>query len=110
MVKPRKRRGETREDFIERASQEYYADGYHLTEIASKLKCDIFEVYTATIKGKYRTVTPDERDLMINMRRQGYSYSEIAKQLGRSRACVQTRIDAAPKCHVENGYDLSDKD
>ena len=110
MVEPRRKYRESKEDFIKRASQIYYSNGYHLTEIASKLKCDILDVYTATIKGKYRTVTSDERDLMISMYCQGYSYSKIAKELGRSRACVQTRIKTAPKCYVESGYTLSDKD
>lgn len=111
MVKPRKRYGETAEDFIKRASQEYYSNGYHINEIAFKLKCDIIDVYTAvTSDYKCRITTPEERDLMISMYNHGYSYSKIAKELGRSRQCVTSRIASAPQCHVEHGYNLTDRE
>lgn len=111
MANPRKRHGETREEFIERASLKYYSDGYHISEIASKLKCDIIEVYRVITNGCARRVTTsDERDLMISMHKRGWSYSKIAKELGRSRQCVANRINSAPKCHIADGYHLSDRE
>lgn len=111
MIKPRKKYKESMEDFIKRASIEYYSDGYHIAEIAFKLKCDIIDIYSIiTNDCKYKITTSEERDLMISMHNQGYSYSEIAKKTGRSRQCVTSRIKCPPKCYIEHGYNLTDKE
>lgn len=111
MIKLRKRRGETVEQFIERAANEYYKNGYHLIEIADKLDCDLKTVYNAIVDKKYRSVSADERAIMISLYNQGFSYSEIAKQTGRSRQCVKTRIATDAECYVEdNSFYLSDKE
>lgn len=111
MVKPRKRRNETVEQFIERAASEYYKNGYHLAEIADKLDCDLKTIYNAIVDKKYRIVSADERAIMIYLYNQGFSYSDIAKQTGRSRPCVKTRIIADAECYVENNsFYLPDKE
>ena len=110
MIKPRKKYGESEDDFIVRASKAYYSNGYHITEIASKLNCKVIDVYSAVIGGKFRPTTEEERDVMILMYNQGMNYTEIAKKMNRSRTCVMSRIKKPASCNVESGYDLSDKD
>lgn len=111
MVKPRKRRNESNEDFTKRAIKEYYADGYHMIEIANKLKCDIRQVYNVLVSNKYKITTSEEREIMILMRNNGDSYAKIAKTLGRSRACIKARIEKAAGFHIEsNTYTLTNRE
>lgn len=91
-MKPKKYRNETKEQYIIRVSKELQNEGYHISEIASKLKCNKFEIYNILVPEKYKFTTEEERQKMISLRKQGYSLREISKIVGRSHTCVRSRL------------------
>lgn len=111
MINPRKRKNESNEEFLKRATNEYYSNGYYISEIADKLKCDKFTIYNFIVKDKNKITTDDEREVMLSLRSQGLSYREIAAKIGKSAACVHDRIKRPAKYHIENdNYKISEKD
>lgn len=111
-MKVKKLKNETKEQFIERATNLYYSDGYHLSEIADKLKCSKLTVYGIISKnGNKMITTEEERELMIALRDQDFSYRAIGKILHKSHTCVRRRIMQPAKHHITESYDykLSDK-
>lgn len=96
MVKPRKRKSESVEQYNERVSKLYYSEGYHIKEIADKLQIDILEVYNYVSNG-YKITTEAEREEMIHLYNQGYSYTAIGKIFNRSHSCVKDRIERPAK-------------
>ena len=102
--------GETREEYIVRASRILYKDGYSIAEISKKLKVEKVDVYNSLVDLEERRVTTDEeRQLFIELRNKGYNYSEIARMTNRSRITIKTRIESEAKYYFENGYILTDK-
>lgn len=111
MGKPRKKRGESKEAYIKRASTEMYAEGYHISEIAPKLGTTQFVVYNILMSGSNRITTDDERAVMLELRASGKSYRTIAAMVGRSASCVRARIDRPAKFNNRTGdHYLSDRD
>lgn len=109
MIKPRRLKSETINEYNERVSKMYYNDGYHIKEIASKLKIDEVEVYNYVVTGGYRITTDEEREEMIRLRGAGWSISRIANHLGRSRACVRKRIESPAKINCEIHTKFTDR-
>lgn len=103
MTKPKKNSSESIEAYNERVSKLYYNEGYHIKEIAKKLKIDEVEVYNYVASGK-RFTTSEEREEMISLYNKGYSIYSIAKKFNRSRACVRKRIGSRAKisCAINN--------
>lgn len=105
----RKLARESHKEHIERVSRMMFNDGYHITEIANKLKCDKIEVYNSL----YHTnkITDDEeREIIINLYNNGYSYREISDKLGISKACVARRIKSSAKyINTSHEYILTDR-
>ena len=107
MIKPRIRKTESREDFIIRASKEYYVAGLHIMEIVDKLsayEATTIEVYNAVVPTANVT-TEDERETMISLYNQGYSIGRIARMMNRSRDCVRTRISSKPSMNIQTNSD-----
>lgn len=104
--------GENKQIYIERAAKEMYCNGYHISEIANKLKCDILIIRNAvTDINKYKITTEEERQKMINMYECGYSVKYIAKIFNRNESCVNRRIKSKAKFYKKyKEYKLSDKD
>ena len=93
MTKPRRRKTESDESYYGRVCKLYYSNGYHIKEIASIFKLDPIEVYNYVTNG-YKITTNEEREAMVRMYEQGYSYSAIAAKFNKSRACVRHRIES----------------
>lgn len=91
-MKPKKYKNETKEEYIIRASKELQSEGYHISEIAKKLKCDKFKIYNILVPKGYKFTTEEERQEMIRLRNEGYSLREIGRMVGRSPTCVRDRI------------------
>lgn len=108
MTKPRRKKNESIDAYNERASKLYYANGYHIKEIAEKLKIDKIEVYNYVANGP-KITTEAEREEMISLFNKGYSYSSIAKIFNRSRACIKDRIESPAKINCGCNSDLTDK-
>ena len=108
MIKPRKKKSETTKEYNERASKLYYANGYHIKEIAQKLKINEIDVYNYVVVSGSRITTSEERDEMITLYNKGYSISSIAKIFSRSRTCVRERIDNPAKVNCYDANKLTD--
>ena len=109
MIKPRRKKNESNAAYNERATKLYYSNGYHIKEISKRLNIEEVEVYNYITTGR-KITTEAEREEMIRLYNQGYTYSAIAKILGRSRACVTDRIKSPAKCKWQNSPDnLNDK-
>lgn len=91
-MKPKKLKNETKEQYIVRVSKEMQNEGYHISEIASKLKCDKFKIYNILVPEGYKLTTEEERNRMIELRNKGYSLREIGRIVGRSHTCVRSRL------------------
>lgn len=109
MQKPRMRKNESIDEYNERASKTYYTNGYHIKEIANRLKIDEVEVYNYVITKGHKITTEDERRRMINLFNQGYSYSAIARIMGKIRAYVRDRIERPAKINNSGSGNLTDK-
>lgn len=108
MTKPKKNSSESIEAYNERVSKLYYNEGYHIKEIAKKLKIDEVEVYNYVASGK-RFTTSEEREEMISLYNKGYSIYSIAKKFNRSRACVRKRIGSPAKISCGSINTITDK-
>lgn len=112
MNKPRRKNGESIDEYLRRACNILYSNGYHYSEIAKKLKVNKIVVYNILVKRPTnRVTTTDERNAMIKLRGQGYSYRTIANIMGRSATCVHERIKR--EAHLYEDYkenNLKDKD
>lgn len=109
MLKLRKRKNESTNDFIERASKIYYNEGgYHIKEIAEILGVDEIEVYNIVANGR-KITTNDERSRMIQLYNQGYSYSAIGRIFNKSHSCVKERIEHPAKMSYNNSNKLTKK-
>lgn len=108
MGNPRKRKNESDSSFHERSSKYYYSNGYHIKEIAKKLKIDETEVYNYVTNGRKITTTA-EREEMIQLFNKGYSYQAIANIFKKSRSCVKQRIEYPAKISYSTVNDLTDK-
>lgn len=107
MVKPRRLKDESIDTYNERASKLYYSNGYHIAEIAEKLKINEVEVYNYVATG-HKITTEAERAEMISLYNAGYSISAIAKIFGRSRYCIRQRIESPAKLNIKS-TDITDK-
>lgn len=96
MTKPKKNSSESIEAYNERVSKLYYNEGYHIKEIAKKLKINEIEVYNYVASGT-KITTSEEREEMISLYNNGYSIHSIAKIFNKSRACVRKRIEKPAK-------------
>ena len=105
----RKRKNETINEFNERATKHYYNEGYHIVEIAEKLKIDVNEVYNYIVVSRPRVTTEKERAEMIKLYNLGYTYSAIGRLLNRSRTCVRERIQSPAKCRCRRYISVSNK-
>jgi IS30 family transposase len=110
MGKPRRKYGESKEDYIKRAALEMYSEGYHISEIAPKLNTTQFKVYNAVMVSSSRTTTEEEREEMIYLRSKGMPYRDIAAIVGRSESCVRLRVKTPAKFNSRGGHHMSDKD
>lgn len=108
-IKPRRKLCEPIDVYNERVSKLYYNEGYHIKEIAKKLKIDEVEVFNYVSKANYRITTETERQEMIYLYNKGYSLSKIAEITGRSRECVRARIESPAKIHCQEGKELTDR-
>lgn len=108
---PKKKFGENNNTYINRASKELYEDGYHISEIAQKLKCEKLYVYNSIVSEDKKIIDKEERQKIIEMRNNGLSISEIAYKCGRSKSCIRRRLksDSALSNSIKE-YNLSDKD
>ena len=103
MNRPRRKAGESIDDYVKRASVILHSNGYHFSEIAKKLKVDKLTVYNILVHSpRCRITTEDERAIMIELRGRGYSYRKIAEEVGRSATCVRERINSPAKFY--DGY------
>ena len=109
MIKPKRLKNESIEEYNERASKLYYNNGYHIAEIAKKLKLNNVDVYNHVVHNGYRITTESERQEMIALYNDGASYSEIARIFNRSRSCVRERIKAPAKTSGKTGTTLNDR-
>lgn len=100
MIKPRKRKNESVEVYNERAIKAYFKDGYHIKEISERLKIDEIEVYNCVAAGN-KITTEAEREEMIRLFNQGYSYTAISKIFNKSRTCVSERIKNPAKLNFK---------
>lgn len=91
-MKPKKKINETNEQYINRVAKDLYNEGYHMSEIAKKLKCDKFKIYNILVSNSRKYTTEEERQEMIKLRNKGYSFREIGRMVGRSPTCVRSRI------------------
>lgn len=110
MIKPRRKIGESINNYNERVSKLYYNEGYHIKEIAKKLKIDEVEVFNYVSAASYKITTQAEREEMISLRNKGYSYSEIARIVGKSRECIKERIEKPAKINCKVSKELTDKE
>jgi hypothetical protein len=103
MNKPRKKKNESDEAYILRASKLYFSNGYHIDEIAERLDIPLIEAYNDVCHG-HKITTEEERQEMIRLYGLGYSYNAISKIVGRSRSCVRERIKSPAKivCTTKN--------
>lgn len=86
-----------------------HKDGYHISEIVDKLKCDEILVYNTVVKkDNKRYVSDSEIHIMENLRAQGNSLREISKEVGRSKECIRIRLKNRPKLHKIKEYTISD--
>lgn len=108
MIKPRRKKNETTEAYNRRASKLYYDNGYYLKEIAQRLNIPEIEVYNYVANG-HKITTEDERNEMISLFNQGYSYNAISKIFNRSRSCVKRRIESPAKFVYNTDYELTDR-
>lgn len=108
MTKPKRLKNESIDAYNERASKLYYSNGYHINEIAKKLKIDKIEVFNY-VTNTYKITTASEREEMISLFNKGYSYSAIAKIFNKSRACVKDRIERPATINYKRSVDLTDK-
>ena len=108
MIRPRRKINESIDTFHERASKLYYNNGYHIKEIADKLKIDPIEVFNY-VTNSYKITTSAEREEMISLFNKGYSYTYIAKVFGRSRACVKARIEKPATINHVRRNSMTDK-
>lgn len=104
--------GEDKQSFIERTTKEMYCEGYHISEIADKLKCDILYIRNAiTDINKYKITTEEERQEIINLYEDGYSVKDIAKKFNRDETCIYRRVKSKATFYKDyREYKLSDKD
>lgn len=103
MNRPRRKPGESTDDYVKRASVILHNNGYHFSEIAKKLKVDKLTVYNILVRTqRCRITTEEERAIMIELRGRGYSYRKIAEEVGRSATCVRERINKPAKFY--DGY------
>lgn len=109
MNKIKRLKGESIDLYNERASKEYYANGYYIVEIAEKLKIDPVEVYNYVTTNNKKYVTSAEREIMVDLYNKGYSYRAISKELHRSRTCVKHRIEAPAKIYCMPKNELTDR-
>ena len=89
----RRKKNEPIKEFNERASKYYYSNGCHIKEISDKLGIDEIVVYNYVVTSGLRITTSEERDEMISLHNQGYSYTAIGKIFNKSRTCVRERIN-----------------
>lgn len=108
MNKPRKRKNESDEKYYERASKLYYSNGYYIKEIANKLGISDIKVYNYVTNNTNRITTEEERQEMIKLFNQGYSYNAIGRMLHRNHSCVKERIERPAKIVSSNNH-LTDK-
>jgi transposase len=108
MNKPRKRSKETDEAYKLRAIKLYYTNGYHIDEISERLNIPMVDVYNVVSSG-HKITTEEERQEMIHLRNLGYTHSYIANIFGRSRSCIQERINSSAKCTCATATKLTDK-
>lgn len=109
MTKPRKKKNESIDAYNERASKLYYDNGYHIKEIAERLKIDETEVYNYVVTNGRKITTAAEREEMIQLFNKGYSYYAIANIFQKSRSCVKKRIECPAKIGYSTSNDLTDK-
>lgn len=103
-----KKDNESIDQYNERVSKLYYSNGYYIKEIAKKLNIDAAEVYNYVTSGR-KITTASEREEMVNLYNRGYSYSEIAVLLNKSRHCVRERIKQPSKINCKISKNLTDK-
>lgn len=110
MGRLRRKYGEPKEDYINRAIFEMYSQGYHISEIATKLNMTQFAVYNTLMIGSSKITTEEEREVMLELRGNGKTYRQIAAIVGRSASCVHDRINRPAKFNNRIGdHYLSDK-
>ena len=103
MNRPRRKPGESIDDYVKRASVILHNNGYHFSEISRKLHVDKLTVYNILVHSpRCRITTEDERAVMIELRGRGYSYRKIAEEVGRSATCVRERINKPARFY--DGY------
>lgn len=111
MAKIKRKRYETDDEYISRASSELYFNGSHISEIESKLKCTKEEAYNAVVNRQYRIMSPEDRDTIIRLVDNGYSYTEVAKMFGKSPKCIRQRYKTpAKRSRGGKEYILTDKE
>lgn len=104
-----KKENESTEQYNERVSKMYYANGYYIEEIANKLNIDMAEVYNYVTKGRRKITTEAEREAMIDLYNKGCSYSEIGLLFNKSRQCVRERIKRPCKTTCKVSKNLTDE-
>lgn len=107
MTKPRKEAKESVEAYNKRACKLYHENGYLIKEIAIKLKLTEVEVYNYLSNNPI--TTEEERERMIKLRDQGLSIRAIAKEVGRSKTTVRTRLGCPAKVNCSCKSILNDK-
>lgn len=101
MGNPRIKKNESVEAFNQRSSKYYYSNGYNIKEISMKLKISEIKVYNYVAHGR-KITTDEEREQMITLFNQGYSYTAIGKIFNRSRTCVRKRIQSPARVRCSN--------
>lgn len=108
LIKPRRKKDESIDEYNKRVIKLYYGDGYHIKEISNKLKIDEIEVYNCVTNGK-KITTEAEREEMIHLYNQGYSYNAIGRIFNKTHSCVKERIEKPAKIICKSNNKLTDR-
>lgn len=107
MTKPKKKAKESVEAYNKRACKLYHENGYLIKEITTKLKLTEVDVYNYLSNNSI--TTEEERERMIKLRDQGLSIRAIAKEVGRSKTTVRTRLESPAKVNCSCKSILNDR-